>query len=172
MYEVDSVAESDDYMYQGSYWRVSLVQYQQRNAVMFPDKNIEIETEDIISSIETKFGDLIDLEMLSPNLIRKWEPNLSRKPSINKSLLAIYVTRHYGLNNESESWIDALSASKIHTGKRRKMTVYWYKCLILFRSLIQPYSNTPSALYNPLRKFLGPSIASRVMNIYAHFLAK
>lgn len=120
----------------------------------------------------TKFGDLIDLEMLSPNLIRKWEPNLSRKPSISKSLLAIYVTRHYGLKNESESWIDALSASKIHTGKRRKMTVYWYKCLILFRSLIQPYSNTPSALYNPLRKFLGPSIASRVMNIYAHFLAK
>lgn len=62
MYEVDSVAESDDYMYQGSYWRVSLVQYQQRNAVMFPDKNIEIETEDIISSVETKFGDLIQDE--------------------------------------------------------------------------------------------------------------
>jgi hypothetical protein len=62
MYEVDSVAESDDYMYQGSYWRVSLVQYQQRNAVMFPDKNIEIETEDIISSIESKFGELIQDE--------------------------------------------------------------------------------------------------------------
>lgn len=120
----------------------------------------------------TKFGDLIDIEKLSPNLIPKWEPNLSRKPSINKSLLAIYVTRNYGLKNESEFWIDTLSLSKIHTGKRKKVTVYWHQCLILFRSLIQPYSNTPSALYNPLRKFLGPSIASRIMNIYAHFLAK
>lgn len=119
----------------------------------------------------TKFGDLIDIEKLSPNLIPKWEPSLSRKPS-KKSLLAIYVTRHYGSKNESEFWIDTFSLSKIHIGKRNKTAVYWHQSLNLFRSLIQPYSNTPSALYNPLRKFLGPSIASRVMNIYAHFLAR
>jgi hypothetical protein len=62
MYQVDSVAESDDFLYQGSYWRVSLVAYQQKNAIGFLDTNIEIETEDLISSVETKFAEETDIE--------------------------------------------------------------------------------------------------------------
>jgi len=120
----------------------------------------------------TKVGDLMDVENLSPNLISNWEPDLDRKPSIKKSLLAIYVTRNYGLKNESEIWVDEFSLSKIHIGKRNNVTLYRLKSLNLFRSLIHPYSNTPSALYNPLRKLLGTSIASRIMNVYAHCLSK
>jgi hypothetical protein len=55
MYEVDAVAEADDFLYTGSYWRVSLVPYQQRTAVMYPDKNIEEEKDSIVSSVEEKF---------------------------------------------------------------------------------------------------------------------
>lgn len=55
MYEVDAVSEADDFLYTGSYWRVSLVPYQQRTAVLYPDKNIEEEKDNIISSIEEKF---------------------------------------------------------------------------------------------------------------------
>jgi hypothetical protein len=62
MYQVDTVSESDDYLYQGSYWRVGLTAYQQKNALEFPDKNIEIETEDYISSIESKFTNEIEVE--------------------------------------------------------------------------------------------------------------
>lgn len=55
MYEIDAVAEADDFLYTGSYWRVSLVPYQQRTAVMYPDKNIEEQKNNIVSNIEEKF---------------------------------------------------------------------------------------------------------------------
>jgi len=55
MYEVDSVSESDDAFYTGSYWRVSLVAYQQRTNVSFSDKNIEEERDSIVSSVESVF---------------------------------------------------------------------------------------------------------------------
>jgi hypothetical protein len=54
MYEVDSVAEADDFLYSGSYWRVSLVPYQQRTAVLYPDKNIEAIKDSLVNS-ESKF---------------------------------------------------------------------------------------------------------------------
>jgi len=57
IYEVDAVAEPDDFLYTSSYWRVSLVPYQQRTAVLYPDKNIEDEKDALVSSIESKFGE-------------------------------------------------------------------------------------------------------------------
>lgn len=62
IYEVDAVAEADDFLYTGSYWRVSLVPYQQRTAVLFPDKNIEESRDLIVSSIEEKFKDERNVE--------------------------------------------------------------------------------------------------------------
>jgi hypothetical protein len=50
MYEVDAIAEADDFLYSGSYWRVSLVPYQQRTAVLYPDKNIEELKNSLVSS--------------------------------------------------------------------------------------------------------------------------
>ncbi len=57
MYEVDAIAEADDFLYKGSYWRVSLVPYQQRTAVSFSNKNIEDETVALITSVEEEFGE-------------------------------------------------------------------------------------------------------------------
>lgn len=54
MYEIDAVAEADDFLYAGSYWRVSLVPYQQRSAVLYPDKNIEELKDSIVSSVGDK----------------------------------------------------------------------------------------------------------------------
>ena len=60
MYEIDAIAEADDFLYEGSYWRVSLVPYQQRTAVMFDDttegKRIEANTKALISDVEDKFA--------------------------------------------------------------------------------------------------------------------
>jgi hypothetical protein len=61
MYEVDAVAEADDFLYSGSYWRVSLTPYQQRTAVMYPNKNIE-EIKDSLVSSEEKFAEERDAE--------------------------------------------------------------------------------------------------------------
>ena len=59
MYEVDAVAQSDDFMYTGSYWRVSLVTYQQRTNVGYEDTAegdaAEASTEALVSNVEEKF---------------------------------------------------------------------------------------------------------------------
>ena len=59
MYEVDAMAEADDFMYTGSYWRVSLVTYQQRTNVGYEDTveglAAEVSTEALISNVEDKF---------------------------------------------------------------------------------------------------------------------
>jgi len=55
MYEVDAIAEADDFLYSGSYWRVSLVPYQQRTAVGFDNtiegKNAEADTKSLVSDL-------------------------------------------------------------------------------------------------------------------------
>nr|MBC8397323.1 hypothetical protein [Flavobacteriales bacterium] len=59
MYEVDAVAQSDDFMYTGAYWRVSLVTYQQRTNVGFENTiegdAAEASTEALVSNVEEKF---------------------------------------------------------------------------------------------------------------------
>jgi len=59
MYEVDAMAEADDFMYTGSYWRVSLVTYQQRTNVGYEDTVLgdaaEVSTDAVISNVEEKF---------------------------------------------------------------------------------------------------------------------
>jgi len=59
MYEVDAIAEADDFMYTGSYWRVSLVTYQQRTNVGYEDTVLglaaETSTDALVSNVEEKF---------------------------------------------------------------------------------------------------------------------
>ena len=67
MYEVDAMAEADDFMYTGSYWRVSLVAYQKRTNVLYDGGDnasaaqqatsaaLEVETDDLVSNVEDKF---------------------------------------------------------------------------------------------------------------------
>ena len=59
MYEVDAIAEADDFMYTGSYWRVSLVTYQQRTNVAYENTveglAAEVSTEALVSNVEEKF---------------------------------------------------------------------------------------------------------------------
>ncbi|MCM1217043.1 MAG: hypothetical protein NC548_21300 [Lachnospiraceae bacterium] len=55
MYMVDSVAEADDFGYSGSYWRVSLVPYQEMSSIKFDDNNLMDDTESLIFSAEGKF---------------------------------------------------------------------------------------------------------------------
>ena len=62
MYMVDSVSDPDDFGYASSYWRVSLVPYQEFSSVQFEDNNLLEETESIIFSAEGKFGEEMEDE--------------------------------------------------------------------------------------------------------------
>lgn len=50
MYEINAVSETDDYLYTGAYWRVSLVQYQQRSSVKFDTEELDLDTQTLIFS--------------------------------------------------------------------------------------------------------------------------
>lgn len=55
MYEIDAVSEADDFGYNGTYWRVSLVPYQQRSAVKFDNNSLLEDTQELIFSADKKF---------------------------------------------------------------------------------------------------------------------
>ena len=55
MYMVDSVSDPDDFGYAASYWRVSLVPYQEMKSVQYGNDNLMEDTESLIFSAEGKF---------------------------------------------------------------------------------------------------------------------
>ncbi len=55
MYMIDSVSDPDDFGYVASYWRVSLVPYQEMKSVQFDNDNLMNDTESLIFSAEGKF---------------------------------------------------------------------------------------------------------------------
>ena len=62
MYMIDSVSEPDDFGYASSYWRVSLVPYQEFSSVQFEDNSLMEDTESLIFSAEGKFGEEVQEE--------------------------------------------------------------------------------------------------------------
>lgn len=63
MYMVDSVSDPDDFGYMSTYWRVSLVPYQNMKSVGFADDNLMKNTDQITFSVEGKFKDEINDEI-------------------------------------------------------------------------------------------------------------
>lgn len=64
MYMIDSVSEPDDFGYTGSYWRVSLVPYQEMSSVKFDNDDLQSDTETLIFSAEGKFKDEVENEFM------------------------------------------------------------------------------------------------------------
>ena len=62
MYMIDSVSDPDDFGYAASYWRVSLVPYQEFSSVQFEDNALLEETESLIFSAEGKFAEEVQEE--------------------------------------------------------------------------------------------------------------
>lgn len=62
MYMIDSVSDPDDFGYASSYWRVSLVPYQEFSSIQFEDDSLLEETESLIFSAEGKFADEVEDE--------------------------------------------------------------------------------------------------------------
>ena len=62
MYMVDSVSDPDDFGYVASYWRVSLVPYQEMKSVQFDNDNLMDDTESLIFSAEGKFKEEVQDE--------------------------------------------------------------------------------------------------------------
>jgi hypothetical protein len=64
LYEVNSVARPDDFMYDSSYWRVGLVTYQQRSNFTFSDQNIEDEVDALVSNLDDFEAEVVKEEKI------------------------------------------------------------------------------------------------------------
>ena len=62
MYMVDSVSDPDEFGYAASYWRVSLVPYQEFSSIQFENNSLMEDTESIIFSAEGKFDEEVKEE--------------------------------------------------------------------------------------------------------------
>ena len=62
MYMIDSVSDPDEFGYAASYWRVSLVPYQEFSSIQFENNSLMEDTESIIFSAEGKFDEEVKEE--------------------------------------------------------------------------------------------------------------
>lgn len=93
MYEINAVSETDDYMYSGSYWRVSLVQYQKKASVKFEDKKLEEEIDTLIFNMD-KF-----------NIEAKNEEEDARKPE-----------QYNTIGTDEKDYVRRILDKKLHIG--------------------------------------------------------
>jgi hypothetical protein len=104
----------------------------------------------------SRFDSLIDLEIISGEKISEWIPNLDKKVSVEKSLVAIYISRNFGLDLEGEEWVYLIDKEQ----SKRKVFGYISRTLLrpfidFCRALFLPLNNRPYDLYFVLTKTLG-----------------
>jgi hypothetical protein len=145
MYMIDSVSDPDDFGYAASYWRVSLVPYQEFSSVQFEDDNLLEETESIIFSTEGKFEEEIRDEFADvrkdnqlndigdfgegQDLLRKLlEPNLRINTEYIYNKWTVVSKQHYNL-----STIDrGMKVVKYHyndsfSNNDERMITFWFR---------------------------------------------
>ena len=122
MYMVDSVADPDDFGYLSTYWRISLVPYQEMTSVKFEDEDLQLDTESLIFSSESKFGDdtndelmdirkdnqlndVGDLQQSQDRLRRTLDPNVRINNELIYNNWTIVSKQHYNLSTMLENHI-------------------------------------------------------------------
>jgi hypothetical protein len=112
----------------------------------------------------SKYDKLIDVEIISGEMLSAWKPNLNKKPSKVKSLLAIYITRNYGLKLEGQDWVYDLESKKssIHT-RIFQVRITLQSILDLLKTLYNPLNQRPYDCYFLLKRTLGVKLTHGIM---------
>ncbi len=112
----------------------------------------------------SKHDKLIDVEIISGNMLSDWKPKLDKKPSKVKSLLAIYITRNYGLKLEGEHWVYDLKPKKrlIHT-IIFQVTLVLQNTIDLVKTLYFPLNQRPYDSFFLIRRILGVKLTHGFM---------
>lgn len=112
----------------------------------------------------SRFDDLIDLEIVSGLTIKDWFPNLGKKPNRKKSLLAIYVSRHFGLKLERQEWVSTLTLKEnrvLDNGVIRNLFINPYVDFV--KCLLFPLNRRPYDIYFILKRLLGKRVSDVIM---------
>jgi hypothetical protein len=113
----------------------------------------------------SKYDKLIDVEIISGDMLSVWKPDLNKQPSKVKSLLAIYITRNHGLKLEGQSWVYDLESKKKQIyaiNLRVRLTLQ--NIVDLIKTLNCPVNQRPYDFYFLLRRILGVKLTHSFMN--------
>lgn len=147
MYQVDAVSEPDDFGYTGSYWRVSLVPYQEMSSVGFEDDDLQNDTETLIFSAEGKFKEETENEYMDVrkdnqlNDIGDWqegqdfvrrflEPNVRIRQEKIYNDYTVIADSYYDLSTiERDKLVNEYRYTKGFSSKDERMLSFIYKPL-------------------------------------------
>ena len=145
MYMIDSVSDPDDFGYAASYWRVSLVPYQEFSSVQFEDNSLLEETESLIFSAEGKFAEEVEEEFAD---IRKdnqlndmgdfgegqdflrtcLEPNLRINTENIYNKWTVVSKQHYNLSTiERGKKVVKYRYNDSFSNKDERMITFWFR---------------------------------------------
>lgn len=145
MYMIDSVSEPDDFGYASSYWRVSLVPYQEFSSVQFEDNNLLEETESLIFSTEGKFAEEVQDEFddirkdnqlndmgdfgEGQDFVRECiEPNLRINVENIYNKWTVVSKQHYNLSNiEKGKRVVKYRYKDSFTNNEERMITFWFR---------------------------------------------
>ena len=145
MYMVDSVNDPDDFGYSSTYWRVSLVPYQEFSSVQFDNDNLMNDTESIIFSVEGKFGDEVQEEFEDvrkdnqlndmgdfgegQDFLREClEPNLRIVSENIYNKWTVVSKQHYNLSTiERDKKIVKYKYKDSFSNKDERMITFWFR---------------------------------------------
>ena len=145
MYMVDSVSDPDDFGYAASYWRVSLVPYQEFSSVQFEDDSLLEETESLIFSVEGKFGEEVQEEFIDvrkdnqlndvgnfeegQDFLREClEPNLQINKEIIYNKWTVVSKQHYNLSTiERGNSVVKYRYNDSFSDNDERMITFWFR---------------------------------------------
>ena len=145
MYMVDSVSEPDDFGYVTSYWRVSLVPYQEFSSVQFENDSLLEETESLIFSAEGKFAEEVADEFADvrkdnqlndmgdfsegQDFLRKClEPNLRINAENIYNKWTVISKQHYNLSTiEKGKKVVSYRYNDSFTNNDERMITFWFR---------------------------------------------
>lgn len=145
MYMIDSVSDPDDFGYAASYWRVSLVPYQEFSSVQFDDNNLMEDTESLIFSAEGKFGEEVQEEFddirkdnqlndmgdfcEGQDFLREClEPNLHINSENIYNKWTVVSKQHYNLSSiESGSKVVKYRYKDNFSNNNERMITFWFR---------------------------------------------
>ena len=145
MYMIDSVSDPDDFGYAASYWRVSLVPYQEFSSVQFEDNSLLEETESLIFSAEGKFVEEVEDEFADirkdnqlndlgdfgegQDFIREClEPNLRIDMENIYNKWTVVSKQHYNLSTiERGNKVVKYRYKDSFSNKDERMITFWFR---------------------------------------------
>jgi hypothetical protein len=142
---IDSVSDPDDFGYAASYWRVSLVPYQEFSSVQFDDNSLLEETESLIFSAEGKFGEDVEEEFADirkdnqlndmgdfaegQDFLREClEPNLRINAEKIYNKWTVVSKQHYNLSTiEKGDKVVRYRYKESFTNSDERMITFWFR---------------------------------------------